>query len=316
MARSPRGKWSSDLFVRTVNVALAYYLLGLGAQSLTAPPYGVAAIWPAAGLALSAMLQWGGRAIPGIALGACATSLYCFAGRWSLVETWVAALATTVGAVAEASLIAYLIDRWIGHRDPFSKFRTTKTFLLCTLGGSIVSPLIGGAVITRFGLAGVWETFYTYWIWWNADVVGILFLTPLLTRALLYCSRSPAPDGQSLRDVWRAFWTIARPFLVLAPGGLMPAKRRERLLFVSLLAVTCAILFFLDRGPRLTPMVLIFLLWSTFRMGFAYSQFAAFGIAIAAAAATARGSGRSRKGPPTTPWSSFRRFSWSFRSLR
>src|SRR5215475_8176089 len=59
---------ASRWFARTLLVAIAYYAAGRLGLLLAIPPGYASAFWPAAGIALAAVLIWGNRVWPGISL--------------------------------------------------------------------------------------------------------------------------------------------------------------------------------------------------------------------------------------------------------
>lgn len=67
--------------VALILTALAYALVGLVALRLAIPPSYAAPFYPPAGIALVAVLVFGGRAVPGVALGALLVNLTLGAQR-------------------------------------------------------------------------------------------------------------------------------------------------------------------------------------------------------------------------------------------
>ena len=66
--KSIRQRW---LTVEVILItAVAYFLLGYIGQLMAVPPGFATIIWPAAGLALAAVLAFGQRALPGVFIGA------------------------------------------------------------------------------------------------------------------------------------------------------------------------------------------------------------------------------------------------------
>src|SRR5215468_2411017 len=59
---------ASSWFARIVLVVLAYYVAGRLGLLLAIPPGYASAFWPSAGIGLAAVLIWGNRMWPGIAL--------------------------------------------------------------------------------------------------------------------------------------------------------------------------------------------------------------------------------------------------------
>lgn len=177
-----------DLAVIAI-LALAYYGSARLGQILAIPPGNVTAIWPPSGIALAAVLLFGSRVWPGIALGG-------FAGDiWPIFDGSSAAAAARsiatvagmeAGVVIEILVLAYLIRRYIGFPYPFASARSVLVFIL--LIGSL-SALIGatwgvgslylGGFMVKGELATAWLT------WWLGDSVGMLLVAPLV----LACSR-------------------------------------------------------------------------------------------------------------------------------
>src|SRR4051812_21302392 len=56
-------------FVQVLALAVVYHIVGRLGTLLTAPPISAAPVWPAAGVALAALLLFGCRIWPGVLLG-------------------------------------------------------------------------------------------------------------------------------------------------------------------------------------------------------------------------------------------------------
>ncbi|HEY5318836.1 MAG TPA: MASE1 domain-containing protein, partial [Solirubrobacteraceae bacterium] len=154
-------------------VTVAYYgaaKLGLG---LTFAHAGESAIWPAAGVALAAVLLGGYELLPAVALGA-------FLASVSTALPLGSVLGITAGNTLEALVGAALL-RGIGFRGSLHRLRDVVAlvalagFASTAVGATagVASMLAGGAVAhSAIGLA--WRE------WWLGGMGGILVCTPVL----------------------------------------------------------------------------------------------------------------------------------------
>ena len=155
-------------------LVVAYYAtarvgLGLGAVG------GVAgAVWPPSGIALSALLIWGTRLWPAIALAA-------FAVNFSIGVPVAAAAAIATGNTLEALLAATCLRRFapLTARNWGSAREVLALVTLAALGSSLVSATIGstaahlGGTIPSASWSLAWRS------WWTGDALGILLVTPV-----------------------------------------------------------------------------------------------------------------------------------------
>jgi integral membrane sensor domain MASE1 len=136
----------------------------------------VTAVWPPTGIALAAVLLWGYRMWPGVALGA------FLANAWTDVPLYVT-LGITTGNTLEALVGAYLLNR-IDFQTSLERVRDVLALVVLagivstTVSASIgvTSLLIGDEIVSGdFGL--VWRT------WWLGDMGGNLIVAPVLLIA-------------------------------------------------------------------------------------------------------------------------------------
>src|SRR5438046_10273287 len=94
------------LAVQITGVAGAYVLAGRAALLLALPPGYATAVWPAAGIALAALLLMGRRVTPGVWLGSFLVNLWTFlespAGRASISHSLLLAALTGMGEALQA----------------------------------------------------------------------------------------------------------------------------------------------------------------------------------------------------------------------
>jgi len=169
-------------------VSLAYIALGWLASGLAVAGGYASPVFPAAGLALAAVLYLGPQVLPGVWIGSVALHLLLayVNGALNIADT-IAAMAIASGATAQAWLGRALIQRWQG--DEWRTLdNTTAVFRFLLLGGPaacVVSASIGilslflTGVLTRPALPFAW------WNWFAGDTFGVLTFTPLTLCFLL-----------------------------------------------------------------------------------------------------------------------------------
>ena len=134
----------------------------------------VSPVWPATGLAIAILLRYGVNLWPGV-----------FAGSFlGLVQTGVVipvVVGEALAALLEAITAVWLVRRWTGADDLFSKTRHVISFCLLAGGASTaVSAIIGvcslyfGGYLEGKSLAYLWGT------WWLGDIMGALIVAPFL----------------------------------------------------------------------------------------------------------------------------------------
>ncbi len=92
----------------------------------------VSPVWPATGFAIAVLLRFGINLWPGVAVGS-------FLG---LVQTGVGTsvvMGEAVAALLEAVTAVWLVRRWIGADDPFSRTRDVIRF--CIMAGGIATAV-------------------------------------------------------------------------------------------------------------------------------------------------------------------------------
>ena len=132
----------------------------------------ISPVWPAAGVALAAVLLWGSRIWPAIALGAFLVNF------WSPVPAW-AAVGIGVGNTVGAVLGGYLFRRITQSSPSLSNVRDVAALITAAVVSPIASASIGSASLFLTHVQA-WSSFGSAWrIWWLGDVMGMLIVTPL-----------------------------------------------------------------------------------------------------------------------------------------
>ncbi len=182
----PRPFWGRVLAVGLL--AAAYYgaaKLGLSAGALKG---NVTPVWPPTGLAIAALIIFGRRLWPGVALGALAVN-----GLSSVPLA--AACGMAAGNTLEALAGAYLVRRIAGSQPAMSRVRDVVAMVL---GAALLSTTVSASVgVTSLALGGVlpaaaiWETWRT---WWVGDALGALVVAPMLLAWLVPGTRTSRPE--------------------------------------------------------------------------------------------------------------------------
>ena len=165
-------------------VASAYLLLGKLALLLAIPPGYATAIWPAAGVALAAVMIMGYRVWPGILLGSFLVNIDAVpvSGQplLTLLASFVVPFVIAVGAAMQALIGAYLIRRYIGLQLSLDSVGEVLRFILIGCGLScLVSASVGTATLFMAGLLPE-ENFVFNWLtWWVGDGLGVMIFAVL-----------------------------------------------------------------------------------------------------------------------------------------
>ena len=192
--------WSSPAgrYVLELGLVFAAYLLG-GRIGLIVPftSGNVSPVWPAAGIAMAALLLVGYRVSPAIATAAFLVNLFTPIPP-------LAALGIAVGNTAGPLAGAWLTRQISGFKPSLTRLKDVFAIILIAAPtGAAISACVGVAVL--FGTGGApWVTFGRAWaVWWLGDAMGVLILTPL-ALTLFYRrinSRQAAELGALLASV-------------------------------------------------------------------------------------------------------------------
>jgi len=169
-SRNPAVSYVSRLAVLTV----LYFAAGRFGLSLAAMHPSVSLVWPPTGLALAALLLFGSRLWPGIALGA-----------FLLNALTNVPLGTAAGIAAgntlEAVLGAYLLRRVAGFQNPLERLRDVLAFVTLAAGLSTAVGATIGVASLCLGGAAPWSVYGSLSLeWWLGDALGALVFAPVL----------------------------------------------------------------------------------------------------------------------------------------
>jgi integral membrane sensor domain MASE1 len=174
-------------YAKLAGVAGVYYGAAKLGLNLAFETPSVTAIWPPTGIALAAVLLWGYRIWPGIALGA------FLANAWTEVPIYTA-LGISVGNTLEALVGAYLLNRLTDFKPSLERVRDVLSLVLLagvvstTVSATIgVTSLLLGDEIASGDIGITWRT------WWLGDMGGDLLVAPALLIAATHWPFDQAP---------------------------------------------------------------------------------------------------------------------------
>jgi PAS domain S-box-containing protein len=251
--------------VAILAVAAVYAVAAKASFWFTIPPGNISPIFPAAGVALAAVMIMGRNALIGVWLGSFAANTVSFIdGSVSSVHAGLPDLLVgsfiAFGAMSGAAAGAFLVRRFCQDEHPLQGGRNVLILVTVgALGCCMISPTFG---VLSLSLGGKipWERFGYSWVtWWVGDAAGTLVAAPLI---LAWQQRHPFR-----RNPWRILEAAVL-------GG-------------TTLAV-CFFVFF--RNIPFEYGLLPLLLWAAFRFGMRGASTTAAAIAFLAIIGTSRGS--------------------------
>jgi signal transduction histidine kinase len=196
--------WRRPPLAGVLVLTAAYVIAGKLGLRLAFVTESTTAVWPAAGIAVGALLVWGARLWPAVAAGAFLVNVTTSGHAAS-------AAAIAMGNTAEALLAWVLVTRWASGVDAFA--HSTGVFRFASLAG-LIAPVaaatIGTGSLVAAGLVPPADTMSVWITWWIGDGVSILLVAPLVVM----WSTRPFPDRRA------AGWLeLAGALLVVAAAG-------------------------------------------------------------------------------------------------
>ena len=172
-----------SLIYKNLLAGFGYVLAGGLGTLLATQPSNVSPIWPAAGVALAAMLVCGDSVLPGIFLGALAAQFYAFLDASTMAHILdslgVGALAG-MGACLQAWIGMQLINRWVGRHNPLIEDVKILRFFALIAVSCLISPSVGVASLYFNGIISVSAIANSWLTWWAGDTIGAAIFTPML----------------------------------------------------------------------------------------------------------------------------------------
>jgi diguanylate cyclase (GGDEF)-like protein len=213
---------AADRWVRVIILAAGYTLTGIVGLSLAIPPGYATAVWPPSGIALAAILLWGPRVWPGIALGSVlvnlAVALTTSSATFSPASVAIA-LFIAAGSTVQVLALAGALRRFVGIAQLFETGPATLAFTGLSAAMCLIASTWGAATLNIGGAVGTDEFLDTWQTWWLGDLIGVLVFAPafLTWRQSLQVGRKP----WRLAEVSASFALLAILTLVVfaAPPG-------------------------------------------------------------------------------------------------
>ncbi|KMT65962.1 response regulator [Catenovulum maritimum] len=167
------------LLSRTLISALLYFFLAQLGLQLAIPPGFASAIWPAAGLALALCLVWHPRILAGVFVGSVASNL--FVVETIQIESILIALGIGVGCCLQAFVGYQLLNKLtINNKWILSPIRIRSFIIKAGPISCLVSASIGSLTLLASQQIEITAFSFTWLTWWIGDMLGCLFITPLL----------------------------------------------------------------------------------------------------------------------------------------
>jgi len=239
------GRWDraprSAVFL--VGTLLAYGLAVYLAIAWTRNVTNVAAIWPANGILLAALLSTPAQAMRNRLVVGC-----FFASALALMlngDPWATVVAFPFIGVTECVLAFHLLRSTSGRRIDFTKARTVVAFVAVCIAAPLLPSAAGALVAAQVFAADYRQALTT---WYLSDMLGLLVLTPAIL--LLWPRTHTAEAAPSSVDVTRHFLLLGGASVIVFVQSSVP------LLFV-LIPISILIAFRL--GPRYAAIATLWL---------------------------------------------------------
>jgi len=192
-------------------VAIVYFAGAELGLSLATLHQNVTPVWPPTGIAIAALLIFGGRVWPGVFIGALAANLPTSISVAS-------AIGIATGNTLEAVIAWFLLQRSKRWGRSFDSVGDVMIFIVYA---AVLAPLVSatiGSLSLCLGDPGQWTRFVWIWLtWWMGDGFGALIVSPLL----LSWSSSRKIDRRDIPELASLFVLLLIVVMIVF-GGWFP----------------------------------------------------------------------------------------------
>jgi PAS domain S-box-containing protein len=229
---------------RFVLVFLLYF--GAGKLGLAVPftNSNVSPVWPAAGIAVAAVLMWGSQIAPAIALAA-------FVVNFSSPIPAFAAVGIGLGNALSAVVAGYLLRRLDGFEISLPRLKDVLRFaVLAAMVATTIAATVGVMALTLTSTKA-WSGYSSAWrVWWLGDAMGVLVVAPLFLAGRELLKRC---SGWRALELCFLFGSVlATSAVIYGPWAVM---RDDVLAFVVFPFVTWAAIRFRVAGAASTTLL-------------------------------------------------------------
>jgi PAS domain S-box-containing protein len=215
--REPKARlpaWATS-FVIMVAVAIAYFLAARLSLALLDKPDGVAAFWPAAGVASGALIVAGPAARWPVMLGVIAATI--LANLLGDRNVW-SSIVFAVANACEAAIVAHLIERSYGSLFELNTLRRVMGLFAATIAATFVSGILGTIGFVWFHSDST-ASVLTVWLhWFASDGLGTLTVAPLVIALASLMRNVPSTREAAESALALAVVCVLCAFLVFLPN--------------------------------------------------------------------------------------------------
>ncbi|HEV7288853.1 CHASE domain-containing protein [Sphingomonas sp.] len=185
-SRAPHNQTSSLIRILCAGLVLAVCYFGAGyiGRSLAVPPGYATIIWPASGVALCALIAFGGRLWPGIWLGSfafnVASSYDSVAGFDQAWHVYLVAAGIGIGASMQAVFALRMTKAFSEGIELTNAPRVSRALLLVVLLPCLIAPTIGVATLFAAEVLTVEQVRENWLTWYYGDLLGVSLIMPIL----------------------------------------------------------------------------------------------------------------------------------------
>jgi PAS domain S-box-containing protein len=157
-----------------VALAVAYYAVARISLAAAVAHHVVSSVWPPAGIAIFALLRFGLRFWPAVALGA-------YFLNWGSGISPTGAIIIATGNTLEAVVGVYLLTRVARVHRALDRVRDALSLVgYAGILSTMIAATIGVAGLVLTGSTAPETAMHLWLVWWTGDAVGVLVVAPFL----------------------------------------------------------------------------------------------------------------------------------------